>query len=155
MTVETAYLDRLLAHFGRSLHTALKLEHGVCGLYDQRGQEAAVIELPPQSDSFIMHCLLFRLAPPQSDGICRGLLALNFEMNAMRGGWIALDQENGVRLCTQQKLAALDETGFTHLLTGFIQQVKEVRHFVMEQVAEKTTPTDSRSLARVSPMNRA
>ncbi|WP_232216582.1 MULTISPECIES: CesT family type III secretion system chaperone [Brenneria] len=48
-------------------------------------------------------------------------------MAAMKGCWLALDENSTLRLCTQHAAETLDEPSFTALLPAFIRQAKETR----------------------------
>ncbi|RWR01003.1 hypothetical protein ED28_16265 [[Pantoea] beijingensis] len=130
---ESAHLQNLLSHYGRRLNTSLRLENGTCALFTAQKQEAAIIELPPASDVVVLHCQVMALRHDASASLLRSLLTLNFEMDAMRGCWLALEEEN-LRLCTQQKLSSLDNHSFIILLDGFIQQANDVQSFLREYV---------------------
>jgi len=136
---ESAQLQNLLGQYGKRLNTQLRLENGVCALFTAQKQEAAIIELPPGSDAMILHCYIRELAEDVAADLLRGLLALNFEMDAMRGCWLAFD-ERQLRLCTQQRVSGLDSRSFTSLLDGFIQQAEEVKLFIAEFITSLTTP---------------
>lgn len=131
-------VQRLLDDFGRRQGISLSLDEGVCALQDAQGQEAVVLELPAGSDSLLLHCQLF--APGiQAEQLAtwRLLMKLNFEMNAMRGCWLALDEEEQVRLCYQQSLEGLTPATFTALLLAFMQQAREARALLPEMVAPR------------------
>lgn len=126
-------LQMLLDEFASRHGVALKLDNGVCALQDDSGQEALVLELPEGSDALLLHCQLFAMQPhAEKLNAWRLLMTLNFEMNAMRGCWLALDDEEQIRLCSQQPLAALDSAGFTPLLLAFMQQAREARVLLEE-----------------------
>ena len=126
----TEQLNHLLEHYGRQHNSTLALKDGVCALVDRDNREAAVIELPPDSDSLIFHCKIEDLHEPSSERYLRTLLALNFEMNAMRGCWLALDNEDSLRLCSQLSVSGLDAVGFRMALSGFMTQAREVNEFI-------------------------
>lgn len=129
-------LQHLLDDFGARQGVRLRLENGVCALQDLQGQEAVVLELPPGSDTLLLHCQLF--APAQlAEQLTtwRLMMKLNFEMNAMRGCWLALDDEEQVRLCYQHALAGLSPAVFTPLLQAFMQQAREARGLLPEILA--------------------
>lgn len=119
-------LDNLLHHFATTCNTSLKMDNGVCALYGDDQREAAVLEMLPGSTSLFIHCeILAQLSPDQA--LLNVLLKMNFEANAMRGCWLALDEYNTLRLCTQYDIESLHEQQFTSLLIGFIALVKDVR----------------------------
>ncbi len=60
----------------------------------------------------------------------RALLAMNFEMEAMRGCWLALDAQLTLQLCCQQPLEQLDAPRFTTLVNAFIEQGEQIRGFM-------------------------
>lgn len=124
----TEQLNHFLAGYGRRLNLSLGLKNGVCALMRNR-HEVAIIELPPDSDCVIFHRRLEDLQSAAESHL-RTLLALNFEMNAMRGCWLAMDGDDVLRLCSQQPLASLDATGFSAALNAFIVQADEVGEFL-------------------------
>ncbi|WP_038913924.1 type III secretion system chaperone [Dickeya zeae] len=136
MTSAQQQAARLLQHFSQFNHTRLALNNGICVLNDAQGQEAAVIEVPAQSDNLLLHCQIVNLQGEDRPAIYRLMLLLNFEMAAMCGCWLALDEFDNLRLCTQHPLDTLDEPGFTALLTGYIRQVSDVRAFITQSLAD-------------------
>ncbi|CCG85930.1 type III secretion system chaperone [Erwinia piriflorinigrans] len=130
MTSSQQRVEKLLQHFSAGCKTPLHLKEGVCALYNEQGEEAAVLEVPEHSDSLLLHCQLAETDPQASLTLYPMLLQLNFEMAAMRGCWLALDEQHKVRLCFQQSLAQLDEAEFSHIVSGFIEQAAEVREFI-------------------------
>ncbi|WP_380184313.1 type III secretion system chaperone [Kalamiella sp. sgz302252] len=131
--IATEQLNHFLAWYGRRLNLNLCLKNGVCALV-REGKEIAVVELPPESDCVILHRKLGKLAGA-SEAWLRTLLALNFEMDAMRGCWLAMDGDDCLRLCSQQPLSLLDAEKFSHLLNAFIAQTDEVSEFLAESRA--------------------
>jgi len=103
----------------------------VCALVDKENVESAVIEVPPHSPVIILHATL-RDWPVNSPVPVENLLAMNFEMNAMRGCWLAFDKTNMLRLCTQREIETLNQVRFTEWLEGFIELVGDVRGFIYE-----------------------
>ncbi|AWO77489.1 type III secretion system chaperone [Serratia marcescens] len=134
MTESQLRVEKLLQHFAAGSVAPLHLKEGVCALYHEQGQEAVVLEVPEHSDSILLHCQLFE-ADAQLYPL---LLQLNFEMSAMRGCWLALDEQHTVRLCFQQPLRQLDEASFSHMLSGFIAQTVEVREFISDWLSRHT-----------------
>lgn len=134
-------LQQWLDAWGKQHKISLRLEEGVCLLTDAQQQEAAVIELPPESSAVVLHCRVGDLTG-QDAALLPNLLAMNFEMNAMRGCWLALDGENAIRLCTQCEVFALDAELFAGWLNAFISQSGEVRAFIAElpSLLEAATP---------------
>lgn len=130
MTASQRQVEKFLQYFSAGCKTPLHLKDGVCALYDAQGQEAAVLEVPEQSDSLLIHCQLTETDPQSSLTLYPLLLQLNFEMAAMRGCWLAMDEQYKVRLCFQQALTQLDEATFSHVVSGFIEQAVEVREFI-------------------------
>lgn len=124
-------INHFLSQYGRKINVPLSLKEGVCALVNQQQQEVAVVELPPESDSVLFHCRIDTLNSESQDFL-RTLLALNFEMNAMRGCWLALEGEETLRLCSQQPVAALDAGSFALSLEGFILQAEQVSAFIAE-----------------------
>ncbi|RLM27708.1 DspFAvrF family protein [Brenneria alni] len=132
MTSYHQQLESWLQHLAQRYRTSLTLRDGVCALCDENGAEAAVIEVPAQSDILLLHCQLPVLSEEMSEAISRFCLQLNFEMNAMRGCWLALDEYQTLRLCTQHPVNMLNEQTFTALVEGFIEQVDEVGAFLRD-----------------------
>ncbi|WP_242281318.1 type III secretion system chaperone [Pantoea deleyi] len=129
-------LQRLLDDFGRRQGISLTIDNGVCAMQDEQGQEAVILELPAGSDTLLLHCQLFASAL-LTDQLTtwRLLMKLNFEMQAMRGCWLALDEEEQMRICYQQPLAGLTPATFSALMLAFIQQAREMRLLLPEIVA--------------------
>ncbi|MBP2847160.1 CesT family type III secretion system chaperone [Dickeya oryzae] len=136
MTSAQQQAARLLQHFSQFNHTRLTLNNGICVMNDAEGQEAAVIEVPAQSDNLLLHCQIVNLQGEARPAIYRLMLLLNFEMAAMRGCWLALDEFDNLRLCSQYPLDKLDEPGFTALLNGYIRQVGDVRAFITQSLTD-------------------
>lgn len=134
--MQQQHLQRLLDDFGRRQGISLTIDNGVCAMQDEQGQEAVILELPAGSDTLLLHCQLFASAL-LTDQLTtwRLLMKLNFEMQAMRGCWLALDEEEQVRLCYQQPLAALTPATFSALMLAFMQQAREARALLPEIVA--------------------
>lgn len=129
-------LQRLLDDFGRRQGISLSLDKGVCALQDETGQEAVILELPSGSDTLLLHCQLFAAtALAEQLTTWRLLMKLNFAMHAMRGCWLALDDEEQVRLCYQQPLEGLTPATFSALMLAFMQQAREARALLPEIVA--------------------
>ncbi|WJV64733.1 type III secretion system chaperone [Pectobacteriaceae bacterium CE70] len=137
MTSAQQRAAHLLHYFGRSCRTEITLNEGICVLLGDDGQEAAVIEVPEHSDSLLVHCQILDLQGEENPVVYKLMLQLNFEMAAMRGCWLALDEYYNLRLCAQHSLATLDEARFSAILSGFIQQVKETQSFIAS-LLEKT-----------------
>ncbi|NRH24866.1 type III secretion system chaperone [Pantoea stewartii] len=130
MTPSQKKIEALLQQFATSCNTTLHLKEGVCALYNTQGHEAAVLEVPDQSDCLLFHCQLINAEHQAGQNFYALLLQLNFEMSAMRGCWLAIDENHIVRLCFQQTISQIDETSFGNLITGFITQAEEVREFI-------------------------
>lgn len=130
--MSTEQINHFLNHFGRKINAPLSLKEGVCALVDPQQLEVAVVELPLESDCVLFHCRIEAVSDSDSAGFLKTLLALNFEMNAMRGCWLALEGEESLRLCTQQPVAGLEAGSFTLSLEGFILQAQQVRAFIAE-----------------------
>lgn len=137
--MDSLYLQRLLEQYGRTLDTELTLENGVCVLLDAQQQELVTLELPP-GENLLLHCQIMSPQEMHDDpALWRALLAMNFELDAMRGCWLALDPEVALRLCSQQALEHLDAPRFTQLVNNFIDQGRQVREFMpvlMARLAE-------------------
>ena len=133
MTTSQNHVNKLLQHLAQRLRTPLELKNGVCALQDKdNGHEAIVIEVPEHSDSAILHCSLLSLSANVASTILRQLLLLNFEISAMQGCWLAVDENDKLCLCHVYSLDKADEQHFTNTVMGFISQVKEVRAFVAQ-----------------------
>jgi len=134
--MQQQHLQRLLDDFGRRQGISLTIDNGVCAMQDEQGQEAVILELPAGSDTLLLHCQLFASAL-LTDQLTtwRLLMKLNFEMQAMRGCWLALDEEEQMRICYQQPLAGLTPATFSALMLAFIQQAREMRLLLPEIVA--------------------
>ncbi|WP_158783788.1 type III secretion system chaperone [Pantoea sp. BAV 3049] len=128
----TEQLNHCLALYGRRQGISLGLRDGVCALVDHKQQEVAVVELPLESDCVLFHCKTEELKGATSERYLRTLLALNFEMSAMRGCWLALDGDDNLRLCSQQSVAGLEVSHFAQCLDGFILQAQQVSEFIRE-----------------------
>lgn len=128
--MDNLYLQRLLEQYGRTLNTELTLENGVCRLLDRQQRELVTIEAPP-GENVLLHCEILPTQQTDDDAaLWRALLAMNFEMEAMRGCWLALDPEVTLRLCCQQPLDQLDAPRFTQLVNAFIDQGEQIRGFM-------------------------
>ena len=136
------HCQQWLEDYGRQHAISLRLHQGVCALADTQGKELAVIEVPEGSQVVMLHAPIQPLQE-QDSALLPTLLALNFEMNAMRGCWLALDQQNTLRLCTQQEIAFLNSDTFAQWLNGFIQQTHDVKAFINEMPAMMTASTAS------------
>lgn len=127
MTASQQHITRLLRHYGAHSRTQLSLQDGICALREPDGQEAVVLEVPANSSELLLHSEVLRLQEEVSAAVYQLMLMLNFEMAAMKGCWLALDENSTLRLCTQHTAESLDESGFTALLPAFISQAKETR----------------------------
>lgn len=139
MHSQQQHVTRLLQAFGRSTQPPLRLDNGICVLNDENGEEAAVIDVPAHSEQLLLHCRIVPLdglEQANEAAMLRLMLQLNFEMAAMRGCWLAVDEFNQLRLCFQHTLSGLDENRFNAVLSGFIQQVKESRDFIISMLRQ-------------------
>ncbi|WCG81388.1 type III secretion system chaperone [Pectobacterium sp. A5351] len=127
MTPTQQHITRLLRHYGSLSRTPLSLQDGICALRESDGQEAVVLEVPASSSVLLLHSDVMRFQGEVSTAVYQLMLMLNFEMAAMKGCWLALDENSTLRLCTQHSAESLDESGFTALLPAFISQAKETR----------------------------
>lgn len=128
-------LQHLLDGFGSRQGVSLTLDNGVCALHDPQGQEAAVLELPAGSDTLLLHCALFAADNyAEQPAAWRLMMKVNFEMNAMRGSWLALDEDEQVRLCYQQPLDGMTAASFTPLMLAFMQQAREARALLLDML---------------------
>ncbi|PWC22435.1 DspFAvrF family protein [Brenneria roseae subsp. roseae] len=136
MTPAQQHVSRLLQHYGQTHRTSLNLQAGICVINGPDGQEAAILEIPDNSDALLLHCQLISFQGYDSPAAYHLMLLLNFEMAAMRGCWLALDENGMLRLCTQHALDSLTEPRFSALLTAFIHQAGETRLFVDSLLAQ-------------------
>ncbi|MEQ9943512.1 type III secretion system chaperone [Pectobacterium aroidearum] len=127
MTPTQQHITRLLRHYGSLSRTQLSLLDGICALRESDGQEAVVLEVPASSSVLLLHSDVMRFQGDVSTAVYQLMLMINFEMAAMKGCWLALDENSTLRLCTQHTAESLDEPGFTALLPAFISQAKETR----------------------------
>ncbi|MFP9470844.1 type III secretion system chaperone [Pectobacterium brasiliense] len=127
MTPTQQHITRLLRHYGALSRTQLGLQDGICALREPGGQEAVVLEVPASSGILLLHSDVMRFQGEVSTAVYQLMLMLNFEMAAMKGCWLALDENTTLRLCTQHTAESLDEPSFTALLPAFISQAKETR----------------------------
>ncbi|MEH0833709.1 type III secretion system chaperone [Pectobacterium cacticida] len=127
MTPTQQHITRLLRHYGSLSRSQLSLQDGICALRESDGQEAVVLEVPASSSVLLLHSDVIRFQGDVSAAVYQLMLMLNFEMAAMKGCWLALDENSTLRLCTQHTAESLDESGFTALLPAFISQAKETR----------------------------
>ena len=134
MTHNQQHVDLWLKYFSHLHNTLLSMKNGVCALSDEKGNEAAIIEVPQQSDSVLLHCQLPILPEEISAAVAHVCLQLNFEMDAMRGCWLAMDEYQTLRICTQYTINSLDEQTFCALLNGFIQQAKDAGVFLRDML---------------------
>ncbi|ATZ12617.1 type III secretion system chaperone [Erwinia amylovora] len=132
MTSSQQRVERFLQYFSAGCKTPIHLKDGVCALYNEQDEEAAVLEVPQHSDSLLLHCRIIEADPQTSITLYSMLLQLNFEMAAMRGCWLALDELHNVRLCFQQSLEHLDEASFSDIVSGFIEHAAEVREYIAQ-----------------------
>jgi hypothetical protein len=129
---QTNSIEQWLVAYGERIGTPLTLEQGICVLLNGEQQEAAVIEAPSGSDVLLLHCQLMVIDEQHSARYLRTMLALNFETDAMRGCWLALDENEALRLCYQSSFEDMNLSTFIAQLEGFMQQVDQVRQFLVE-----------------------
>lgn len=122
--------EQLLAALSNSLKVDLQLENGVCALFNKEGVELCVIELLPYNSAALLHCAM-GACTPTFEGYSQWL-RLNFQLEKMHGCWLALDDENEARLCTQCPIEVLSEGIFCQWVSGFIQQVNDVRQLLKQ-----------------------
>lgn len=118
--------ELLIEHLGKQLGTSLALNDGVCALYSGE-RESAIIEIPPAGDMVVLHC---QIQAPNGPGTAEQMLRLNFDIDALRGCWLARDGRGDVRLCTQLPLASLVPSSFVNWVVGFVQQVGDTRQML-------------------------
>lgn len=133
MTSLQSKANHLIQYFGRMINTPLSLRKGICALYDsETQQEKVIIEVPETSESIILHCTLTKLDRDVSVQAMRKLLLLNFEISAMQGCWLAIDEDDSICLCHTLNIEKTDEKNFCDTLTGFIAQTQDVRLFIAD-----------------------
>lgn len=130
MTPTQSKTNQFLQHFSQSINTKLSLNNGVCAIYNHLSQQSAVIEVPDFSDNIIFHCSLMTLPEKVNAQTMKQMLLLNFEMSAMQGCWLAIDEQQQLCLCYLLPIDKTDQTHFCNTLLGFIEQVKNVRPFI-------------------------
>ncbi|MCA2018848.1 type III secretion system chaperone [Vibrio tritonius] len=130
MTPTQTKTDQYLRNFAHSMNTQLSLRNGVCAIYDHLSQQNAVVEVPDFSDNIIFHCVIMTLPSDLSAEVMRKILLLNFEISAMQGCWLAIDEQQQLCLCHLLPIDKTDQQLFNDSLIGFIEQVKQVRPFV-------------------------
>ncbi len=135
MNRTTSAVNTMLEELSHRWQVQLKLQEGVCALYGANEKELAVLEVPEQSEQLLLHCNIAREGLTEGDAFNQLALKLNFEMSAMRGCWLALDEYQALRLCSSYEINALTVQKLEALLTGFMHQVDEVRGFFDEIAA--------------------
>jgi hypothetical protein len=115
----------LLHHLSNVCGSSLSLDNGVCALYMGGRDEAATLECPPGATQVFVHRAILgqRALTAQTYEL---VLRMNFEANAMRGCWLAMDAYNTLRLCTQFDPLTLNGHQFEAMLTGFITLGQEL-----------------------------
>ncbi|MGE9550340.1 type III secretion system chaperone [Erwinia amylovora] len=121
----------LLKQLAEKMNTPLRLDDGMCALFDAHGEEAVVLEAPEHSDLLLLHgkILAPEMREEQDDSLS---LRLNFELSALRGCWLALDEFGALRLCCSLPLEKLDATALVNSVQAFIHHAQEVRQFITE-----------------------
>ncbi|QUX90796.1 hypothetical protein CYL31_04985 [Marinomonas sp. A3A] len=130
MTETQLKAEQLIKNFGGKINTPLSLENGVCAIYDLNNQEQAIIEVPEHSENIILHCTIIKITADISVQSLQKLLLLNFEVSAMQGCWLAIDEEDQICLCHILDIKKTDEKYFSNTLVGFMEKAKDVRLFV-------------------------
>ncbi|WCN08397.1 type III secretion system chaperone [Marinomonas mediterranea] len=138
MTPNEQKAHSLIKHFAQFINTPLELKDGVCALYDTKDQQSVVIEVPNESNCIILHCTLLQLNTKVSTDVLKALLLLNFEINAMQGCWLAIDESDQICLCNMMDIEKTDQEHFKNTLTAFIEQVNDVRSFILEILSKNT-----------------
>lgn len=118
-------VEQLLAALGQHLKINLQPDNGVCALFNSQHQEVCIIEFLPQNGNALLHCAIE--TPRHAADRNHQLLKLNFQADTLHGCWLALDENDTVRLCTQCPFEFLTERTFCHWVIGFIQQVNDTR----------------------------
>jgi hypothetical protein len=144
MMTTTAHADACIQALGKQLGSALQLENGVCALFDE-DREVVIIEIPAAGDVAILHCKLM-LRPDPS--LYERLMRLNFDSGAMSGCWLALDEQQAVRLCTQLPFRALDERTFVDWVQGFVLQTRDVSGLLQPRAAPQAKAPAQPGLSR-------
>lgn len=120
--------EQLLAALSKHLKIDLQLENGICALFSKDGMELCVIELLPHASAALLHCVV-GVRNHSLEGY-RQMLRLNFQLDKMHGCWLALDDNGEVRLCAQCSMEVLTESNFCQWVSGFIQQINDVRRLL-------------------------
>lgn len=125
MNNDSSVSQQLLAALGQHLKTDLQPDNGVCALFNSQNQEMCVIEFSPHNSHALLHCAIGGAlhAPDRY----RELLKLNFQPDKLLGCWLALDENDELRICAQCPVAFLTEEIFCQWVTGFIQQLSDTR----------------------------
>lgn len=124
MTPQVKFND-LVDHLSNVCGTPLRLDNGVCCLSIGGQSEGATLEFPPGSSCVFVHRVISTQHRVNADTKDL-LLRMNFEANAMRGCWLAMDAYDTLRLCTQFDPLALNGHQFEAMLTGFITLGQEL-----------------------------
>ncbi|MFP8968067.1 type III secretion system chaperone [Pokkaliibacter sp. CJK22405] len=136
MTSAQQQVNKLLQHFGKRVGADLSLQDGVCALYDNAGEQAAVVEAHGETDTVIIHCRMADFNTVDNLLLHRQMLMLNFEISAMRGTWLALDDDGHLRLCAAYFIEILTDNSFSDMLEGFINHAVEVKSFIAERLQD-------------------
>lgn len=121
-----AKIEELFSELSISVGSHLNIKTGTCALYDPDGQEAAIIEIPKNSEMIIIHCDLLCINEALTIEVYQYIMTKNFSISDMKGCWFALDNTS-LKLCTQRTITDMDGIRFCHLVNGFIQQGKHWR----------------------------
>ncbi|NRD75709.1 CesT family type III secretion system chaperone [Shewanella sp. VB17] len=129
-------IKALFVELSDSVGSDLDIETGICALYDQDGHEAAIIEIPKNSEMIILHCELFSVNEELTIEAYQQIMQQNFLIGDMKGCWFALEGSS-LKLCTKRFIADMNGLRFCHLVNGFIQQGKEWREKFPQLLATK------------------
>lgn len=119
-------IKELFVELSDSVGSYLDIETGICALYDHDGHEAAIIEIPKNSEMIILHCELLSMDVDLTIEAYQHIMKQNFLIGDMKGCWFAMEG-NSLKLCTKRFITDMDGLRFCHLVNGFIEQGKEWR----------------------------
>ncbi|AQS35665.1 Tir chaperone protein (CesT) family [Shewanella psychrophila] len=119
-------INELFSELSHSVGSHLDITTGVCALYDHDGQEAAIIEVPKNSEMIILHCELLSMYEGLTVESYQHIMMRNFSISDMKGCWFALENHS-LKLCTQRAITDMNGIRFCNLVNGFVQQGKQWR----------------------------
>lgn len=135
-------IKELLDQLSKACGSSFSLNDGVCAIYMGDQEKAATLEFPTGSSYVFIHRAI---GDPKhvNRATYELLLRMNFEANAMRGCWVAMDTYNILRLCTQLDPLSLSGRQFIAILTGFISLGQD-----LEAVLKQRAQPDRRPVMR-------